>query len=41
VGIVGDVQTISLRMLTKVAVGWLMTPVSAGILACIFIGLFT
>jgi PiT family inorganic phosphate transporter len=41
VGIVGDVQTISVRMLTKVGVGWLMTPVSAGILACVFIGLFT
>lgn len=41
VGLVGDVQTISIRMLTKVGVGWLMTPVSAGILACIFIGLFT
>jgi len=36
VGIVGDARTISLRVLTKIAVGWLLTPVVAGLLAWIF-----
>lgn len=38
VGIVGDVQTVSLRMVLRIGAGWLMTPVSAGLLACILIG---
>ncbi|MEW6666292.1 MAG: inorganic phosphate transporter [Thermodesulfobacteriota bacterium] len=41
VGLVGDVQTVSFKMLLKIGFGWLMTPVSGGVLACIFIGLFT
>jgi len=37
VGLVGDVQTVSVKMLGKIAVGWIMTPVSAGVLAYVFI----
>ena len=33
VGLVGDAQTISVRMLARIAVGWLATPTAAGILA--------
>ena len=36
VGIVGDARTVSLRVLTKIAIGWLLTPVVAGLLAWIF-----
>jgi PiT family inorganic phosphate transporter len=37
VGLVGDIQTVSLRMLVKIGIGWLMTPVSAGILTYLMI----
>ena len=37
VGLVGDVQTVSLRMLAKIGIGWVMTPVSGGLLAFLFI----
>lgn len=37
VGLVGDVQTVSVKMLGKIGVGWIMTPVSAGVLAFLFI----
>jgi PiT family inorganic phosphate transporter len=32
VGLVGDVRTVSHKMLARIAVGWLLTPISAGIL---------
>ena len=32
VGLVGDVRTVSHRMLARIAVGWLLTPISAGAL---------
>jgi PiT family inorganic phosphate transporter len=35
VGLVGDVRTVQLRMLVKIAGGWLMTPLTAGVLAYI------
>jgi len=37
VGIVGDVRTVSLKMLTKIGAAWFLTPISAGLLACVFI----
>ena len=37
VGIVGDARTVSLRVLTKIGVGWLLTPAVAGILAWVFL----
>jgi len=37
VGLVGDVQTVSVRMLARIAIGWIMTPVSGGLLAYLFI----
>ncbi len=37
VGLVGDVQTVSLKMLVRISIGWIMTPVSAGMLAYLFI----
>jgi inorganic phosphate transporter, PiT family len=41
VGFVGGVQTVSLRMLKKISVGWIMTPVSGGVLAYSFIKLLS
>jgi inorganic phosphate transporter, PiT family len=41
VGFVGGVQTVSFRMVRKIGVGWLMTPVSGGLLAYGFITLFS
>jgi PiT family inorganic phosphate transporter len=41
VGIVGDVQTVSLKMLAKIGLGWIMTPLSGGVLACLAIKLMT
>jgi len=41
VGLVGDVQTVSGKMLGKIGVGWIMTPVSAGVLAYLFIRILT
>ncbi len=37
VGLVGDVQTVSVKMLAKISVGWIMTPVSGGVLSYLFI----
>lgn len=37
VGIVGDVRTVSPRMLGKIAAGWLLTPLAAGLLTLLFI----
>ena len=37
VGLVGDVRTISARMLLKIALGWLTTPLGAGLMA---VGIF-
>jgi PiT family inorganic phosphate transporter len=39
VGLVGDVQTVSVKMLAKIGMGWIMTPVSGGVLAYLFIRL--
>jgi PiT family inorganic phosphate transporter len=33
IGLVGDVRTVQFRMLMKIAGGWMMTPIMAGILA--------
>jgi PiT family inorganic phosphate transporter len=41
VGLVGDVQTVSVKMLAKIGMGWIMTPVSAGVLAYLFIRVMT
>jgi PiT family inorganic phosphate transporter len=41
VGLVGDVQTVSVKMLAKIGVGWIMTPVSGGVLAYLFIRVMT
>jgi PiT family inorganic phosphate transporter len=37
VGISGDVQTVSIRMLTKIGLGWISAPASAALLAYLFI----
>ena len=37
VGLVGDVQTVSVKMLARIGVGWIMTPVAGGVLAYLFI----
>ena len=37
IGISGDVQTVSKRMLMKIVLGWILAPVSAGLLAYLFI----
>ena len=39
VGLVGDVQTVSLKMLGRIGIGWIMTPVSGGVLAYLFLRL--
>jgi inorganic phosphate transporter, PiT family len=39
VGLVGDIQTVSLKMLARIGIGWIMTPVSGGVLAYLFIRL--
>lgn len=41
IGFVGGLQTVSFKMLTRISVGWIMTPISAGLLAYAFIKLFT
>jgi inorganic phosphate transporter, PiT family len=40
VGLVGDIQTVSGRMLIKIALGWVLTPVFAGVLTFVLIRLF-
>jgi PiT family inorganic phosphate transporter len=37
VGIVGGLRTVSTKVVTKIAVGWIMTPIAAGILTVLFI----
>jgi len=37
VGLVGDVRTVSPRMLTRIGLGWVLTPLVAGVLACLFV----
>lgn len=39
VGLVGDIQTVSGKMLMKIALGWVLTPVAAGVLTYAFIRL--
>jgi PiT family inorganic phosphate transporter len=41
VGLVGDIQTVSGKMLMKIALGWVLTPVSAGVLTYVFVRLLT
>jgi inorganic phosphate transporter, PiT family len=41
VGLVGDVQTVSVKMLARIGAGWIMTPVSGGVLAYLFIRVLT
>jgi PiT family inorganic phosphate transporter len=41
VGLVGDVQTVSVKMLARIGVGWIMTPVAGGGLAYVFIRVMT
>ncbi len=41
IGLVGDVQTVSVKMLAKIGIGWIMTPVSGGVLAYLFIRVMT
>jgi PiT family inorganic phosphate transporter len=40
IGIVRDVQTVSTGMLVKIALGWVMTPLFSGLLACLLLLLF-
>jgi len=40
VGIVGGLRTVSTKVLTKITIGWFMTPLAAGILTVIFIKWF-
>jgi PiT family inorganic phosphate transporter len=39
VGLVGDVRTVSHKMLARIAVGWLLTPISAGVLTYLLLRL--
>jgi PiT family inorganic phosphate transporter len=41
VGLVGDVQTVSIKMLARIGMGWIMTPVSGGVLAYLFLRVMT
>jgi len=41
VGLVGDVRTLSQKMLARIAVGWLLTPISAGALTYLLLLLVT
>ena len=41
VGLVAGVQTVSGRMLTKIGLGWVLTPVLAGMMSLGFISLLT
>ncbi len=40
VGLVGDTRTVSVKMLVKIAFAWVLTPISAGVLSCLFITCF-
>jgi PiT family inorganic phosphate transporter len=37
IGLVGGLRTVSIQMLSKIAAGWILTPVSAGLLAFLLI----
>ncbi len=37
VGLVGDIRTVSPRMLARIGLGWIVTPVSAGTLSWLFV----
>ena len=37
VGIVGDTRTVRAKMLVKIAIAWVLTPVGGGIMACLLI----
>ena len=37
VGLVGDVRTVNPRMLARIGLGWLLTPLAAGVLAWLFV----
>jgi len=41
VGLVGSLRTVSPAMLAKIALGWVLTPVSAGLLTYVFVLLIT
>jgi PiT family inorganic phosphate transporter len=41
VGLVGDVQTVSVKMLARIGIGWIMTPVAGAVLAYLFIRVIT
>ena len=41
VGLVGDLQTVSVKMLARIGIGWIITPVSGGVLAYVFIKVMT
>lgn len=41
VGLVGDLQTVSVKMLARIGIGWIITPVSGGVLAYAFIRVMT
>jgi PiT family inorganic phosphate transporter len=41
VGLVGDIQTVSGRMLVKIGLGWVLTPVLAGVMTLGFATLFS
>jgi len=41
VGFVGDVQTVSFNMLKRISIGWIMTPISGGMLAYFFVKFLT
>ena len=37
VGVVGDMRTVSFKMLGKIGLGWILTPIAAGLLVYLFI----
>ncbi len=41
VGLVGGIRTVSPKILIKIGVGWIVTPISAGVLSWLFVLLFT
>jgi PiT family inorganic phosphate transporter len=41
VGFVGDLQTVSFKMVKRISIGWIMTPISGGLLAYFLIKLLT
>lgn len=41
VGLVGDVQTVSFKMLTRISIGWMLTPIAGGVITYFLITLFS